>query len=111
MAQLLKQKSVVKVGTRADMEAGIAKLGMQPGVTYSHQCQLLYSRRVENGVDYYFFSGSSATAYVDADVMIHRTDSRAAPFILDPWSVFDFSGFTILKKMTVSAFNLSLATD
>jgi hypothetical protein len=34
VAQLLKQKSVVKVGTRADMEAGIAKLGMQPGVTY-----------------------------------------------------------------------------
>jgi hypothetical protein len=84
VAQLLKQKSVVKVGTRADMEAGIAKLGMQPGVTYSHQCQVLYSRRVENGVDHYFFSGSSATVYVDADVMIPRRDSRAAPFILDP---------------------------
>lgn len=89
VAQLLKQKSVVNVVTRVDMEAGIAKLGMQPGVTYSNQCQLLYLRRVENGIDYCFFSGSSATVYVDADVMIPRTDSRAAPFILDPWSVFD----------------------
>ena len=55
VAQLLKQKSIVNVATRADMEAGIAKLGAQPGVTYSNQSQLLDSHWVENGIEHYFF--------------------------------------------------------
>ena len=98
VAQLLKQKSAVKVGTRADMEAGIAKLGMQPGVTYSNQYQLPYSRRVENGVDYYFFSGSSATVYVDANVMIPRTAGQLHLFsILSPCSIVQAPLYNIEK--------------
>ncbi|OCL13866.1 hypothetical protein AOQ84DRAFT_223970, partial [Glonium stellatum] len=74
-----------QVATRADMEAGIAKLGLQPGATYSNQSQLLCSYRVENDIDNYFFR-APATVKVDADVTMPWTGSRAAPFILDPWS-------------------------
>ncbi|WP_225993087.1 glycosyl hydrolase [Actinomadura rudentiformis] len=98
LAELFARPTVRQVAAEADVPGAFAALGVTPDVRYAASSTLLNAHRVVRGADhhyadhYYLVNGKHAetvkppVAAVDHDVTLTRTDRRAVPHRLDPWT-------------------------
>ncbi|MFG2004745.1 glycosyl hydrolase [Spirillospora sp. NPDC048911] len=93
LAEVFARPTVRQVAAEADVPGALAALGVTPDVRYAASSTLLNAHRVLDGKDhYYLVNGKHAetvkppVAPIDHDVTLTRTDRRAVPHRLDPWT-------------------------
>ncbi|MEW2353921.1 glycosyl hydrolase [Spirillospora sp. NPDC029432] len=93
LGEIFARPKVRVVATEPEVPGALEALGVRPDATYERTSTLLNARRVEGGTDYYYLvNGKHAetvkppVAAIDHEVTLTRTDRRAIPYRLDPWT-------------------------
>ncbi|KFY05471.1 hypothetical protein V492_08523 [Pseudogymnoascus sp. VKM F-4246] len=83
--KLLKLSNVVSVASEADIETGIAELGIKPAVEFPSS-NLVFLRRQDRDVDHYVFSANSSSSGASQTITLPRRSPHSVPISIDAWT-------------------------